>query len=385
MADNVEENINTNVTLVLKIENIMDTIPINNIEATNDVDTNPTMKEQPLLYTSSFEPSVTVANMLNEVTARTSTKRAKEATCRSEDVPSPCPTPACTTSSLPPSLFHPSCIPPPTPEISTTTLDVAMQDDTCPTPYCGPGLTLDPHASTPRPEVLPAPFPIPSPHHETPSRQPAEPPTANIMTALKTNLEATLFSTTPASNEKIAPHLNPTNRYIVHLRDDTHCGWMQIATVLNSPPATHPPPELSVSNPSAPPFHPSAVYARYIRTKYHLRVATDAASMLARQQAKPTKRKRPAPARRGSTATVDSDDSDGRAGGKGARRPEAVGTAAAKGPVVWEGRMDRLLKDAVREVKSEFWEGVARRVGEKKGGVVQPSECAKRFVEVEKE
>ena len=78
MADNVEENINTNVTLVLKIENIMDTIPINNIEATNDVDTNPTMKEQPLLYTSSFEPSVTVANMLNEVAARTSTKRAKE-------------------------------------------------------------------------------------------------------------------------------------------------------------------------------------------------------------------------------------------------------------------------------------------------------------------
>ena len=258
-----------------------------------------------------------------------------------------------------------------------------MQDDmTCPTPLCGSGLTFDILASSPLSEV-PDPPDIPAPIHKTSSSGAESPTTGQIVNINKNNIEDALYSTSAASNEKIAPHLNATNQYIVHLRDEINSGWMQIAAMLNSQPATHPPPESGTSSTSATSFHPSAVYSRYIRTKYHLRVAAEAAEILARQQAKPTKRKRTA-ARRGSTATVDSNDSDFSAPEKVSQRPKAALTTVAKGPVVWEEQMDKLLKDAVQEIKSEFWEGVAKRVVEKKGILVQPSECAKRFVEVEK-
>ena len=204
------------------------------------------------------------------------------------------------------------------------------------------------------------------------------------MNVTRSSAEDTIFNSSAASNEKIAPHLNTTNQYIVHLRDVDKIGWMQIAVMLNSQPATHPPPASGTSGTFATPFHPSAVYSRYIRTKYQLRSAAEAAEILARQQAKSMKRKRPA-ARRGSTATVNSDDSDFSGGEKVSPPSRVVYTTAVKGPVVWEEQMDKLLKDAVVEVKSEFWEGVAKRVVEKKGGAVQPSECAKRFVEVDKE
>ncbi|MCJ1437844.1 hypothetical protein MMC27_007231 [Xylographa pallens] len=384
MVDDIEGNINTNAILIPKNKDIMETTTTNNIEANNDMNTMFTLNEKPLFYVSSFEPSARVTKLLNEVVAQKPIKRLENPSYPSADVPSTCPTPACTTSSLPLDIFQSSYISPPTPEIFTTIVDVAMQDDmTCPTPLGGSGLTFDSLASTPLSEV-PDLFNIPPPNHETSSSQAAESPTkGRIMNITKSNVEDTLFSTSAASNEKIAPHLNATNQYIVHLRDETNFGWMQIAAMLNSQPATHPPPESGTSGTSATPFHPSAVYSRYIRTKYHLRVAAEAAEILARQKAKPTKRKRAA-ARRDSTATADSNDSDFSASDKVLQRPKAALTTAAKGPVVWEEQMDKLLKDAVQEVKSEFWEGVAKRVVEKKGSLVQPSECAKRFVEVEK-
>ncbi|MCJ1378956.1 hypothetical protein MMC17_002055 [Xylographa soralifera] len=382
MADKVEENMNVDTILVPKNEDIMESTTTNNVEANNDVDATPILGEKPLFYVSSFEPSARVTKLLNEVVAQKAIKKLEDTTYLSEDVPSACPTPACNTSSPSLSIFQSSYISPPTPEISTTIVDVAMQDDTtCLTPAC---LTIESLASTPLSEVLSDHFHIPSPKHETSSSQAAgSPKMGQIMNITKNNVEDTLFSTSAASNEKIAPHLNATNQYIVHLRDETNFGWAHIAAMLNGQPATHPPPESGTSGTSATPFLPSAVYSRYIRTKYHLRVAAEAAEILARQQAKSTKRKRPA-ARRGSTVTVDSNDSDYSASEQVSQRPKVVHTTAAKGPVVWEEQMDKLLRDAVKEVKSEFWEGVAKRVVEKKGSGVQPSECAKRFVEVEK-
>ncbi|MCJ1282250.1 hypothetical protein MMC26_001573 [Xylographa opegraphella] len=355
-ADNVEKNMSTNAVLVPKIEDIMDPPTVNRVEAAKDAGATPMVKDEPLFYTSSFKPSARLAALLNKIVAQKPITKLEDS----------------------------AYIPSPTPEISTTLVDVAIQDDTtCPTPYCGSSLTFDSPASRPRSEVLSDPINAPTPNHKASSGRAAEVPTGQPMNITKSKVEDSFFSTSTASNEKIAPHLNATNQYIVHLRDEAKLGWMQIATMLNSQPATHPPPETSTSESFATPFQPSAVYSHYIRTKYHLRVAADAAEILARQQAKSKKRKRPT-GRRCSDETVDANDSDFSASEKAQWRARAVRTAVAKGAVVWEEQMDKLLKDAVEEVKSEFWQGVAKRVVEKKGSVVQPSECAKRFVEVHK-
>ncbi|MCJ1395063.1 hypothetical protein MMC18_007944 [Xylographa bjoerkii] len=384
MADKVDENMATTAVPVQKDNHTMDSTMTNDIEDSIDEDATPTLKEKPLFHVSSFEPSARLTKLLNEIVAQKPIKKLEDHTPPLRHIASTCPTPACSTSGF--SQFIPA---PPTPEVYNNTVDVAMQDDTnCPTPYSGPGLTFDSLESTPVSEVLSDHLKVPALiNHEVSTDPSAESPiTETITNVAKQNVQDTLFSTSVAANEKIAPHLDATNQYIVHLRDETHYGWAHIAAMLNSQPVTHPLPESGTSGTSgtsATPFNPSAVYSRYIRTKYHLRAAADAAETLARRQAKVTKRKRSA-ARRDSTAAVDSDDSDFSAGEKVSQPPKAVAVTVPKGPVVWEEHMDKLLKVAVKEVQGEFWEGVAKRVVEKKGSAVQPSECAKRFMEVDR-
>ncbi|MCJ1402419.1 hypothetical protein MMC11_005639 [Xylographa trunciseda] len=384
MADNFVENMSTNATPVQEDKHIMDVTLEDNVEKNLDADATPVVHEKPLFYVGSFEPSARLTKLLNEVVAQKPIEEVEDPTL-SKVLPNSCPTPRWTTSSLPRSMFYKSSISPPTPEFSKDIVDVAMQDDTkCPTPFYGPPTTFDSLASTPLSDVLSDPMNISTLEQQDAASKAADLPTTdNVTSVVKENVQDTLFSTSVAANEKIAPHLNATNQYIVHLRDEIHYGWGHIAAMLNSQPEMHPLPESGTPATSATPFTPSAVYSRYIRTKYHLRVAADAAETLARQQTRAMKRKRPA-ARRGSTATVDSNDSDFNAREKVSKSSKAIITTVTKGPMVWEEHMDNLLRVAVKEVKAEFWEDVAKRVVEKKGSVVQPSECAKRFVEVQK-
>ncbi|MCJ1474467.1 hypothetical protein MMC13_003125 [Lambiella insularis] len=176
----------------------------------------------------------------------------------------------------------------------------------------------------------------------------------------------TAFLTNPVTDEKLAPHLNPTNLYIVSLRDDAHTSWANIAKTLNS-------------NPKTSVYTPDAVYCRYARTKHRLKAAAAAAEIAARAEARSSLKRKRSAAPRGSSADAAPAVCDG---GEEATVAKRVPRRSVRTPMVWDVQMDRLLREAMEEVQGEFWEAVAKRVVQKGGDVVLPAECAQRSLEM---